>query len=77
MIHIADLMLQQRRNVMEKVREKQLPALRDVCEHETAEDQQQGMMADVWKWLKVRMDFDFPTAHLSPPLNVGTWQRRF
>ena len=62
---------------MEKVREKQLSTLTDDCEHETAEDRQQGMMADVWKCLKVRMDFDFPTARLCPPLNVGTWQRRF
>ena len=62
---------------MEKVREKQSPALSDACEHETAENQQQGMMAEVWKCLKVRMDFDFPTMHPSPPLNVGTWQRRF
>ena len=62
---------------MEKVREKQLSTLSDACEHETAEDQQQGMMAEVWKCLKVRMDFDFPTAHPSLPLNGGTWQRRF
>ena len=62
---------------MEKVREERLPTLKDDCEYETAEDRQCGMMADVWKWLKVRMDFDFPAIHPSPPLNVGTCQRRF
>ena len=62
---------------MEKVREERLQTLRDACEHESAEDRQQGMMADVWKWLQVRMDLDFPTMHSSPLLNGGTWQRRF
>lgn len=62
---------------MEKLREEQLQTLRDDCEHEPAEDHQHGMMADVWKWLKGRMDFDFSTMHPFPLLNGGTWQRRF
>jgi GAF domain-containing protein len=51
-------------------------AIQNACEYKIAEGRHEIMMTDVWKWFKVRCDFNITRESACQPLYAQNWQRR-
>ena len=44
--------------------------------NQNAEERPLGMVADVWKWLGPRADYNIPKRNVCLPIGSGRWQRK-